>query len=159
MRTSSIVSAVLLSAILCVVQGMAWAQAPVERSFEFSSGGAHHVEGYGEWTLRLSAAGAFSISHNVQGKTEDCGTFTLAKNENEEIWRLIDAAKLDRIESSQRPGVPDEAQYTFALRDGGETHLVKTWLNDARENEAIMALVDRIGVLIESYTKKKAVLK
>ena len=60
--------------------------------FEFSSGGAHHPQGFGEWRVRLDAAGVFSIAHNVRDEVKDYGAFTLTEGENSELWELIRAA-------------------------------------------------------------------
>jgi hypothetical protein len=127
--------------------------------FEFSSGGAHHPGGFGEWRVRLDAAGIFSITHNVRGEVKDYGAFTLTERENSGLWELIQDTHIESLESSQRPGVPDEIQYTFALRDETQVHSVKIWVNDARENDEIVALVDRIATLIEARTGQKPVLR
>ena len=127
--------------------------------FEFSSGGAHHPQGFGEWRVRLDAAGVFSIAHNVRDEVKDYGAFTLTEGENSELWELIRAANIESLESSQRPGVPDEVKYTFVLRDEARAHSMEIWINDARENDEIIALVDRIATLIEAYTKLKPVLQ
>jgi hypothetical protein len=127
--------------------------------FEFSSGGAHHPQGFGEWRVSLDAAGVFSITHNVRDEIEDYGAFTLTERENSESWGLVRAADIESLESSQRPGVPDEIKYTFALRDETQAHSVEIWINDARENDEIVALVDRIATLIEVYTGQKPILR
>jgi hypothetical protein len=127
--------------------------------FEFSSGGAHHPAGFGEWRVRLDGAGVFSITHNVRDEVEDYGTFTLTERENSELWELVRAADIESLESSQRPGVPDEVKYTFVLRDETQSHLVEIWVNDARKNDEIVALVDRIATLIEAYAKQEPVLQ
>ena len=129
------------------------------RGFEFSSGGAHHPQGFGEWRVRLDAAGVFSITHNVRDEVKDCGAFTLTERENSELWELVRAANIESLESSQRLGVPDEVKYIFVLRDETQAHSVGIWVNDARRNDEIVALVDRIATLIEVYTKQKPVLQ
>lgn len=129
------------------------------RTFEFSSGGACHPQGFGEWQVRLTGDGTFSIVHNVAGEITAFGPFALTEQENSRVWELVQAAQLDNTESTQRPGVPDEVQYTFALTDNAETHTIKIWINDARKNDKIIALVDGIGFLIELHTKTKPVLK
>jgi hypothetical protein len=130
-----------------------------DQVLEFSSGGAHHPEGFGEWRVRLDTAGAFSITHNVRDEMKDYGAFTLTDRENSELWELIRIADVKNIESSERPGVPDEVKYTFVLRDEIQAHSVEIWVNDARKNDKIVALVDRIATLIEAYTQQKTVLQ
>ena len=44
-------------------------------------------------------------------------------------------------------------------RDETRAHSVEIWINDARENDKIVALVDRIATLIETYTGQKPVLQ
>jgi len=126
--------------------------------FEFSSGGAYHIAGSGEWQVRLDSAGAFSIAHNVRGVVKDYGVFSLAEKESVELWGLVRTANIGEMESSKRPGLPDEVQYTFALGDGTPTRSVKIWVTDARQNDRLVALVERIGTLIEKYTRQKPIL-
>jgi len=57
-----------------------------------------------------------------------------------------------------RPGVPDEAMFTFELELGGESHTVELWAGDARENADVAALVDSISRAIESCTGVTPVL-
>lgn len=129
------------------------------RGFEFSSGGAHHPQGFGEWRVRLDAAGVFSITHKARDEIKDYGAFTLTERESSELWELVQAADIEGLESSQRPGVPDEVKYTFALGDETRAHLVEVWINDALQNDEIVALVDRIATLIEAYTGQTPVLR
>jgi hypothetical protein len=130
-----------------------------DRVFEFSSGGAYHFAGFGEWQVRLDGEGVFSVEHNVRGEINDYGSFELTKGERAELWGLIDVADVGGLESSQRAGVPDEVQYTFALRERGRVHEMRIWANDARENEGLMTLIDEIGGIIEKYTGESVVLR
>ena len=152
---------VSLSIALLLPTASCTSQPPLSenRVFEFSSGGEYHPEGFGEWRLRLDAAGALSITHNVRDEVKDYGAFTVTEKENSELWELIQAANIESLGSSQRPGVPDEVKYTFVLRDETQAHSVEIWINDARENDKIVALVDRIATLIEAYTGQKPVLQ
>ena len=129
-----------------------------DRVFEFSSGGAYHFAGFGEWQVRLDGEGVFSVEHNVRGE-KDHGSFELTEAESAELWGLIDVADVGGLESSQRDGVPDEVQYTFALRDGERVHKVGIWANDARENKELMTLIDEIGGIIAKYTGESVVLR
>lgn len=158
MRTSSLLS-ILLIVVVFGAQCTPQPRPSENRVFEFSSGGAHHPQGFGEWRVSLDATGAFSITHNIRDEVKDYGTFTLTERENTELWELVQAANIEGLESSQRPGVPDEVKYTFALRDGTQAHSVEIWINDARENDKIIALVDHIATLIEAYTGQKPILK
>ena len=36
------------------------------QAFEFDSGGAYHIEGYGAWRLKFDGASHVAISHNVK---------------------------------------------------------------------------------------------
>lgn len=128
-------------------------------TFEFSSGGAHQIQGYGEWTVRLDEAGAFSISHDVRGSVKDYGTHSLAQQENTDLWTAVRAADIGSLQSSSRLGVPDEVQYTFSITDGGQTHTASIWVRDALQNDKIAVLVDNIAGLIEKYTGEKPVVR
>jgi hypothetical protein len=157
MRTKLYISVLILVATLtgCVSRSASLAG----QVFQFSSGGAYHFEGFGEWRIRLEAGGALSIEHDVRGEVKDYGTFTLSDKENQEMWELIQAADIENLETSQRTGMPDEVQYTFNLKDGTQAYTAKIWIDDARQNERLGALVDRLGALIESYTGREPVLK
>jgi hypothetical protein len=41
----------------------------------------------------------------------------------------------------------------------GRVRSVEIWINDARQNDKIVALVDQIGLLIEQYNGQTPVLK
>ncbi len=125
--------------------------------FEFSSGGAYHIEGFGEWQVRLEETGSLAIAHNVQGQVTTYGPFALTEQEQDEIWQLIRAANIDELDSSQRGGLPDEVQYTLTL--GKRNTPTTIWINEARKHDKLMALVDGLAVLIEKYVGQKAVLK
>lgn len=157
MRTKYYISVLILIATLtgCVSRSASLAG----QVFQFSSGGAYHFEGFGEWRIGLEADGALSIEHDVRGEVKDYGTFTLSDKENQEMWELIQAADIENLETSQRTGMPDEVQYTFTLKNGTQAHTAEIWIDDARQNERLVALVDRLGALIESYTGQEPVLK
>lgn len=157
MQTKFYLSILMLVATLtgCIPQSASLG----DQAFQFSSGGAYHFEGYGEWRLRLEADGALSIEHDVRGEVKDYGFFTLSDRENQELWELIQTAGIENLESSQRPGMPDEVRYTFTLNNGTQAHTAEIWIDDARQNELLVALVDRLGALIRSYTGQEPVLK
>jgi hypothetical protein len=131
----------------------------LQESFEFSSGGAYHISGFGEWQIALQKDGKLSIIHNLAGKITDYGSFQLPDEENRELWQLITALDLPNLESSQRPGNPDEVSYTFVLSDQSGEHLVEIWVNEALEDDRIVALVDAIASMIEATTKQIPVIK
>ena len=158
MRTVSVLT-------LCLGEVMAGAvgctspfQSSTGQVWEFSSGGADHIQGLGEWQVTLDSGGAFSVAHNVRGDVEEYGSFELTERENSDLWELIEAAGIEDLESSERPGVPDEVQYTFVLKQGTGLHKAEIWVNDTRENDRITALVEGVAVLIEAYVHQKPVL-
>ncbi len=128
---------------------------PTNQTFQFSSGGAYHPEGFGEWQVRLDTAATFSVTHNVAGKITTYEPFTLAPAESKALWQHIDTAQITQLpQELPRAGVPDEVAYTFNLID----YSASIWLNDAREDTDLMALVNYIKTLIETYTGEHAVV-
>jgi len=147
------------AAIIAVASGyMLLQRVPEQQTFEFYSGGAYHVEGHGEWTVKLDTTGEFSLIHDVRGEVKDYGTFSLFDQERLELWRLIRGIAIEDLESSDRQGVPEEVQYRFVLRDDQQVHSVSMWVNDARQEEGIVALVEELAVLIEKLVGEKPVL-
>ena len=68
-----------LACLLLLTFGCAPKTTPVEsREFYFSSGGAYHFEGYGEWSILLDKDGSFAVSHNVQGEIIEYGPYILS---------------------------------------------------------------------------------
>ncbi len=129
-----------------------------EREFSYSSGGAYHISGFGEWSITLDQAGNFAVTHIVNDMITDYGTFALSTEENAALWDLIDAADINKLKSSGRLGMPDEVQYTLALTENGRRHEVQIWIDEAQKIEAITQLVAKIGSLIETYTGQQPVL-
>ena len=123
-----------------------------EWAFIFSSGGAYHPEGLGEWRVQVDGFGNFEVVHQVEDEVESFGPFQLEAEENQQLWELIQAADIPNRESSTRPGVPDEVQYTFTLKSATCVYQVTLWIGDAQEDEVLMALVDELAMLIEKYT-------
>ena len=149
----------LLGLVLFITSGCTFWQKRAEKPmFEFSSGGAYHFEGYGEWQIKVDAAGNFSVAHNVQGEVKPYGTFTLTEKETADLWQLIRASHIEEMSPPQRAGVPDEVQYTFNLEDETDVYTVKVWINDARQNDQIVALVNQIAMLIKKYTGETPIL-
>ncbi len=130
-----------------------------KQMFEFSSGGAYHFEGYGEWQIKVDTGGNLSISHNVQGDIKDYGTFPLTESENSALWQRIRATGIETMTPPSRAGMPDEAQYSFSLEDENErVRRVEIWINDAQQNDKVVALVGQISSLIEQYTGETPIL-
>lgn len=155
---NAILLVIVWAAILALASGFVSLRREAEQqAFEFSSGGAYHVEGYGEWAVTVDTQGIFSVTHNVRGEVVDYGSSLLAGQENSDLWKLIRAIEIESMESSDRLGVPEEVQYSFVLRDNGLTHPVSLWADDARESEGVVALVEQLGVLIEKDTGEKPV--
>ena len=150
---NAILLVIAWAAILALASGVVSLRKQAElQAFEFSSGGAYHVDGYGEWTVVVDTNGALSVTHNVKGEVVDYGSFLLEGQENSDLWKLIRAIEMESMESSDRLGVPDEVQYGFVLLESGLTHSASLWADDARESEGVVALVERLAVLIEKLT-------
>jgi hypothetical protein len=149
---------IVWAAILALASGFVSLRREAEQqAFEFSSGGAYHIEGYGEWTVTVDTQGALSVTHNVRGEVVDYGSFLLAGQENSNLWKLIRAIEIESMESFDRLWVPEGVQYGFVLRDNGLTRSVSLWADDARESEGVVALVEQLAVLIEKVTGEKPV--
>ncbi|MCD4783416.1 MAG: hypothetical protein K8T10_06260 [Candidatus Eremiobacteraeota bacterium] len=129
------------------------------RMFEFSSGGRYHPSGYGEWIVKLESDGEMSVSHKMRGRKKNYKSFKLTEEENEKIWKTVDSINVKKLKSSTRPGVPDEVKYTFTLSDGDRKYKKSIWINDAREKNDVMTLVDSLAGLIKKHLKRKPVMK
>lgn len=143
---------------VCLSVKPAFCEDPSSGVFEFSSGGAYHISGIGEWILKVDSAGKLSIKHNVKGKVQDFGTFNLSSDENKKLWNLIDSLKVENMQTSTRPGVPDEVQYTFSLKSKSASHSARIWINDLREKNEIQQFIGYVKTLIKKFTDKDAML-
>jgi hypothetical protein len=130
-----------------------------EEYLEFSSGGQYHPSGYGEWRIRLCGDGSVIATHTVGGRAESTDVFIPTKSETRKLFSLFCAVDIKRLKSSVRPGMPDEVSYSLALKDGSGGYSRSIWINDARENPAIMDLVTYLEQLIEKYTEKRPVMR
>lgn len=144
----------LLPMLGCAV----WPNEAEKQMFEFSSGGAYHPQGYGEWHIKVDAAGKLAVAHNVQGDITRYGPFSLTEKENADLWQLVQAADLQGMSPPQRSGLPDEAQYTFTLKNDTGDNELKMWVGDAQQDDKIMTLVDGLAMLIKKYTGQAPVL-
>ena len=118
---------------------------------QFSSGGAYHPDGYGEWTTIVDKEGRFTVEHDVMGNATNYPPYDLVLSDKEEIWHLICAAALDEIASSVRQGVPDEVMYVFVYGNGTAMDTLKIWREDATKIVGLGVLVGEIELLIEKY--------
>ncbi len=132
---------------------------PAPKSFTFSSGGAYHPQGFGAWTVTLDATGRLVITHQVRDEVTNYGPFTLTEQENSDLWTLIDQANLAHLSSSDRPGMPDEVQYTFTLQSDGQSKTVTIWAGDAQDLAPLAELITRLGAIITNYTGQTPVLR
>ncbi|NOY98099.1 MAG: hypothetical protein GXP40_02705 [Chloroflexi bacterium] len=159
MRAFAFLSSIGLLLILSLTGCAAQTSPAVPQAFEFSSGGAYHFEGFGEWQISLDRQGELNIAHNVRGDVTNYGVFPLSEAETAHIWAQIEAADLRNLKPARETGLPDEVQYIFVLKDGDTTQEVKVWVGEAQQIPEIAALVESIGALIEKYTQQKPVLR
>ena len=137
----------------------AFAPAAAGRAFEFSSGGAYHLGGHGEWVFAVNDAGEMTIAHNVCDEdVSKYGPYELTSSQVGALWDRVDAAALADVDFPVRPGVPDEVRYRFEVRGEGEDVVLEVWVNDAREHAGLVALVNCCGALIHSYAGIEPVL-
>src|SRR5574340_70674 len=131
----------------------------MERYFAFSSGGAYHFRGLGEWKIRADAVGNLTIEHNLLGGVTNFGPFQLSETEAGLLWELITAAAFDGRPATWSRGMPDEAVLAFVLFSEEKLHSIQLWASEAFDDISIRPLVSEIGSLIEKYTGKKPVLR
>ncbi|MBI5297467.1 MAG: hypothetical protein HY869_18465 [Chloroflexi bacterium] len=129
------------------------------RYFAFSSGGAYHFHGFGEWKLHADENGHLMVEHDVLGSVTKFGPFQLSVDETDLLWGLISGAAFEQRPSSPGPGIPDEAMLGFALSARETLHSVQLWNSDAFGDKAIVQLLNEIVSLIERYTGRKPVLR
>ena len=160
--TSSILAAILILTFGCLTVPSSASDTVSKRGvtlFEFKSGGAYHISGFGEWIVTLKAPAEFSIKKKLRDETSDRGTVTLTEDEKTKLWGSIDAVDIINLKPPHRDASPDEVILTFSVEDVEGIHIREILINDAREREAVMNLIDYIAVLIEKYTKEKPVLR
>ncbi|GEM_PF-1431705 len=126
--------------------------------FEFKSGGASHPSGHGEWIVTLAAPDRFSMTKKIGDKETDRGTVTLTEDEKVKLWGLIDAVDVVNLRPPHRDASPDEVILTFSVNDDVGTHIREVLINDARERETVVKLIEYLGTLIEKYAGEKPVL-
>jgi hypothetical protein len=126
--------------------------------FEFKSGGASHPSGHGEWIIKFEAPDKFSMVKKIGDKETDRGTVLLTGDEKTKLWGLIDTVDVVELKPDYRDASPDEVILTFRVDDAVGTHIREVLINDAREREAVVSLIEYLGVLIEKYAGEKPVL-
>ncbi|MBN1571610.1 MAG: hypothetical protein JW984_00255 [Deltaproteobacteria bacterium] len=131
--------------------------------FEFKSGGAnylsgHDPSGHGEWIVTLKAPDKFSMTKKIGEKETDRGSVKLTEDEKVRLWGMIDAVDVVNLKFPHRDASPDEVILTFRVDDNVGTHIREVLINDAREREAVVGLIEYIGTLIEKYAGEKPVL-
>lgn len=127
-------------------------------TFQFWSGGRHHFRGFGEWIFTLERGGRLHAEQFIGDQKKHDKSYTLAKDDNEKCWACIDALGLFTVKGSDRPGVPDEAQYRFLLDDGTRKVEVKVWVNDVDKRPDLKKLVASIKDILEKHVKKSIVI-
>jgi hypothetical protein len=127
--------------------------------FAFSSGGAYHFHGSGEWKVRADDGGHLTVEHDVFGVVTNFGPFQLSEDESAALWDLIMEAAFEKRPSSAGPGVPDETMLGFALAAQETLHSVQLWASDAFKDVTIIKLLNKMGELIEKYTGKRPTLR
>ena len=130
------------------------------RSFAFSSGGACHFQGFGEWKVRADDNGSLAIQQDLFGTLKDFGTFNLSPVDTASLWELIADAAFEQRASSTGPGIPDDCMMGFAL-SAQETplHSIQLWASEAFADNSIKRLIEKIENLIEKCTGQKPVLR
>lgn len=126
--------------------------------FEFSSGGAYHIGGFGEWVFAVDGAGSMTVKHNTRGEIAAYGPYDLTAAEAAYLRKLVNAAELGAVDFPPRPGAPDEVSYRFEVHRKGEDVVLEVWKNDVRKHDDLAAVVNEIGELIEKYVGEKPVL-
>lgn len=129
-----------------------------EWTFFFSSGGAYHPSGHGEWRVRLAPSGELTLTHKRGEEAEDFGPFRLDPAENESVWALIQALDIPCRASSLRLGIPDEALISFSLKGTDQEFRLELWEGDAWDDPQAAALLGELSRLIEAWTGLKPVL-
>lgn len=131
----------------------------MNRHFAFSSGGAYHFQGRGEWKVRADEDGHLSVEHDVFGAVTRFGPFQLAQADADSLWDLIAGAAFEQRTSPPGPGMPEESLLGFALSGQSSLLNVQLWTSETREDIPISSLLDELDRLIEKYTGRKPTLR
>jgi hypothetical protein len=131
----------------------------MNRHFAFSSGGAYHFQGNGEWKVRADEDGHLSVEYNVFGVVTRFGPFQLAQDDAALLWDLIAGAAFEQRDSPPGPGMPEESLLGFALSGQSSLFNVQLWASETREDAPILNLLGELDRLIEKYTGRKPALR
>lgn len=127
-------------------------------SFIFSSGGAHHPDGYGAWDFTLYSDGGIELNHTRADEATTWVDLSLTPNRYAELWELIRVVDPASIKPSGRPGIPDEVRLSFIVFDEGSRCELELWNGEAREFPELVELLEALAEIIEAQTGEKAVL-
>lgn len=128
-----------------------------QRQFTFVNGRSDHPEGEGEWQLLLDSGGYFSLKHIVRDEETDYGIATLLPAENDQLWRLIEAADLLSIPSATDEAGSEALTYIFTLTTDTDTETLVLESTEAQEIQTVQDLLNAINEVIKSHTGKEIV--
>jgi hypothetical protein len=128
-----------------------------QRQFMFENGRSDDPDGGGEWQLLLDSGGYFNLIHTVPGEETDYGIATLLPAENDQLWRLIEAADLPAIPTSISETEPEAIRYTFTLTTNNDTETRILDSTEAQKSKAIQDLLNAIHEIVKSHTGKEIV--
>lgn len=148
----------LIIAAVCLLSLSASAESEPAPSFIFSSGGAHHPDGYGAWRFVLHADGDIELTHTRSEEATNWLDLSLTTDRYAELWELIQAADPGGINPPERPGIPDEVRLSFTVIDEDSREELELWNGDAREIAELLELIEALAEIIEEQTGEKAVL-
>jgi hypothetical protein len=128
------------------------------RYFEFSSGGSYHPDGRGEWIVRLRGD-AMWIARDRKGKITEYGTFKLADDEADKMWRLVkDADILSRPQTAREDG-GENVRFRFSVMNPKKKkvtpHTIELRPDEVGAEDTLHALVVYQAKLIKKYTGRK----
>lgn len=124
--------------------------------FSLVTGGEYHPSGLGAWDMMLDRTGKWVATWKRMGLETQFGPFQLGREENEQLWSLIKQANLSGLNSSIRPGFPDEGRYVFTFQKNQEEKNLELWEGDVRKLVTIKRLMTEINGLLQQYTGQNA---
>ncbi|MHA2364853.1 MAG: hypothetical protein ACXAC7_12935 [Candidatus Hodarchaeales archaeon] len=124
--------------------------------FSFSSGGAHHISGFGEWQVKIEES-SITITLNLHGEIKNYGIFELESNDLNIIKEYLDKCEFNSLKSLTRPGVPDEVIMSFKLKEDKNQFKINKWAKEVQKNQNLAELTEFLKTLIIRFTKKTPV--
>jgi len=106
--------------------------------FRFESGGSHHLEGHGAWTVSVDSARRLTASHDVRGDVREYGPAALSDADAVRLRAAIDAVSWSGLGAAGRPLVPGEVVFSFTV--DGRTYDVPSNDLDGRLDELVRLL-------------------